>query len=93
MYLNAWEDTPYIASMGSISDAAGNSAQAAAAQLVSDAGKVTANIAGATAALGEAKTDLAKALDSSITQAESAMKFAQESLEKGDITAAVQAMS
>ncbi|SVB86665.1 uncharacterized protein METZ01_LOCUS239519, partial [marine metagenome] len=82
-----------ISNMSSISDAAGNSAQAAADQLTSDAGKVVENIAGATEALGEANSDLGKALDTSIAQAESAMEFAQESLAKGDITAAVQAMS
>ena len=78
-----------IAGMSSISAAAGNSAQAAADQLTSDAGKVVENIAGATEALGEAKSDIGKALDTSIAQAESAMAFAQESLAKGDMTAAV----
>ena len=82
-----------ISSMSGISEAAGNSAQAAADQLAEDAGKVSANIVGATEALGEAKSDIGKALDTSIAQAESAMAFAQESLAKGDITSAVQAMS
>ena len=82
-----------VSSMSSISEAAGSSAQAAADQLASDAGKVTENIKGATEALGEAKSDIGKALDTSIAQAESAMAFAQESLAKGDITSAVQAMS
>jgi len=82
-----------IGAMSNISEAAGNSAQAAADQLAEDAGKVSANIAGATEALGEAKSDIGKALDTSIAQAESAMAFAQESLAKGDITSAVQAMS
>ncbi len=82
-----------IAAMGDISDAAGSSAQAAADQLATDAGKVSENIAGATEALGEAKSDIGKALDTSIAQAQSAMEFAQDSLAKGDITSAVQAMS
>ena len=82
-----------ISAMGGISDAAGGAAQAAADQLSSDAGKVAENIAGATEALGEAKSEIGKALDSSISQAETAMKFAQESLAKGDITGAVQAMT
>ena len=82
-----------IGAMSDISEAAGNSAQAAADQLASDAGKVAANIAGASGALGEAKSDIGKALDTSIAQAETAMAFAQESLAKGDITSAVQAMS
>ena len=82
-----------VSSMAGISDAAGSSAQAAADQLAADAGKVTENIKGATDALGEAKSDIGKALDTSIAQAESAMAFAQESLAKGDITSAVQAMS
>ena len=82
-----------ISAMSGISEAAGNSAQAAADQLAADAGKVTENIKGAADALGEAKSDIGKALDTSIAQAESAMAFAQESLAKGDITSAVQAMS
>ena len=82
-----------ITSMSDISEAAGSSAQAAADQLAADASKVTENISGATVALGEAKSDIGKALDVSIAQAENAMKFATESLEKGDITSAVQAMS
>ena len=61
-----------ITSMSNISDAAGSSAQAAADQLASDADKVVANISGATDALGEAKSDIGKALDASIEQAESA---------------------
>ena len=79
--------------MSDISEAAGSSAQAAADQLAADASKVTENISGATAALGEAKSDIGKALDVSIAQAENAMAFATESLAKGDITSAVQAMS
>ena len=82
-----------ISAMGGISDAAGGAAQAAANQLSSDAGKVAENISGATEALGEAKSEIGKALDASISQAETAMKFAQESLATGDITGAVQAMT
>ena len=82
-----------VASMGAISEAAGSSAQAAADQLSTDAGKVAENIAGATEALGEAKSEVGKALDTSIAQASEAMSFAQDSLAKGDITSAVQAMS
>ena len=43
-------------------------------------------------ALGEAKTDIGAALDTSIAQAQNAMEFATKSLEEGNITAAVQAM-
>ena len=81
-----------IASMSEISEAAGSSAQAAADQLIQDTSKVAENISGATSALGEAKSDICKALDVSIAQAENAMAFATESLAKGDITSAVQAM-
>ena len=52
-----------VSSMAGISEAAGSSAQAAADQLAADAGKVTENIKGATDALGEAKSDIGKALD------------------------------
>ena len=82
-----------IATLSNISEAAGSSAKAAADQLASDASKVAENISGATATLGEAKSDIGKALDVSIAQAENAMAFATESLAKGDITSAVQAMS
>ena len=82
-----------VGAMSEISNAAGNSAKAAADQLSADAGKVAENIKGASEALGEAKSDIGKALDTSIAQAENAMAFAQESLAKGDITSAVQAMS
>ena len=93
LFLNVVAKANDIASMSDISEAAGSSAQAAADQLVSDASKVAENISGATAALGEAKSDIGKALDVSIAQAENAMAFATESLAKGDITSAVQAMS
>ena len=93
LFFNITAKANDITSMSGISEAAGSSAQAAADQLASDAGKVAANIAGATEALGEAKSDIGKALDVSIAQAESAMSFATESLAKGDITSAVQAMS
>ena len=93
LFFNITAKANDITSMSGISEAAGSSAQAAADQLASDAGKVAENIAGATEALGEAKSDIGKALDVSIAQAESAMSFATESLAKGDITSAVQAMS
>ena len=93
LFLNLAAKANDITSMSGISEAAGSSAQAAADQLASDAGKVAENIVGATEALGEAKSDIGKALDVSIAQAESAMSFATESLAKGDITSAVQAMS
>ena len=93
LFLNSFAKANDIASMSGISEAAGSSAQAAADQLAADAGKVAENISGATEALGDAKSDIGKALDTSIAQAENAMKFATESLAKGDITSAVQAMS
>nr|ABL97347.1 hypothetical protein ALOHA_HF1045G01.0014 [uncultured marine bacterium HF10_45G01] len=93
LFINIVAKANDITAMSGISEAAGSSAQAAADQLASDAGKVAENISGATAALGEAKSDIGKALDVSIAQAENAMAFATESLAKGDITSAVQAMS
>ena len=93
IFVNLTAKANDIASMSNISEAAGSSAQAAADQLASDANQVVENISGATEALGEAKSDIGKALDVSIAQAESAMEFATESLSKGDITSAVQALS
>ena len=93
LFLNLTVKANDISSMSGISEAAGSSAQAAADQLASDTSKVAENISGATEALGEAKSDIGKALDVSIAQAENAMAFATESLANGDITSAVQAMS
>ena len=88
LFVNLTAKANDIASMSNISEAAGSSAQAAADQLASDANQVVENISGATEALGEAKSDIGKALDVSIAQAENAMSFATESLAKGDITSA-----
>ena len=93
LFFNLFAKANDISSMANISEAAGSSAQAAADQLAADANKVAENIFGATEALGEAESDIGKALDVSIAQAENAMAFATESLAKGDITSAVQAMS
>ncbi len=93
LFSNQFVKSNDISSMAGISETAGNSAQAAADQLASDVGKVAENIASATAALGDAKSDINKALDTSISQVETTMSFVQESLAKGDITSAVQAMS
>ena len=43
--------------------------------------------------IGKITTKVGKALDTSIAQASEAVSFAQDSLAKGDITSAVQAMS
>ena len=93
LFFNTLANANDVAGMGAISEAAGSSAKAAADQLTADTSQVTANLAGATEALGEAKSDIGKALDTSIAQASEAMSFAQDSLAKGDITSAVQAMS
>jgi hypothetical protein len=58
LLINFFAKANDIASMSNISEAAGSSAQAAADQLASDAGKVAENISGATEALGEAKSDI-----------------------------------
>ena len=80
LFSNSVVNANDISALGGISEAAGSSAQAAADQLASDAGKVADNKAGATEALGEAKSDIGKALDTSIAQAEAAMDFAKDSL-------------
>ena len=87
LLLNFTSKANDIVSMSGISEAAGSSAQAAADQLASDASKVAENISGATKALGEAKSDIGKALDVSIAQAENAMAFATESNNEQYITA------
>ncbi len=88
--VNAADD---IAEMESISEAAGNSAESAAKQLASDAGKISDNIKNAASTLGTGKAGTAAALDTTLSQASKAIDFAKESLAKGDIAAAVQTMS
>ena len=75
LFSNQFVKSNDISSMAGISETAGNSAQAAADQLASDVGKVAENIASATAALGDAKSDINKALDTSISQVETTMSF------------------
>ena len=82
-----------VADMSGISEAAGESAAAAASQLSNDTGAITTNIANVTEALGAATTEVGAKLDVSIAQAQSAMDFAAKSIEAGNLTAAVQTMS
>ena len=79
--------------MSGISEAAGNSAAAAASQLSNDTNAISSNISGITEALGNATTEVGAKLDVSISQAQSAMDFATDSIAAGDLTAAVQTMS
>ena len=73
-----------ISAMGGISDAAGGAAQAAADQLSSDAGKVSQNIAGATEALGQAKSEFNKGLvEGDVTST------TEEDLDRGGMTESV----
>ena len=82
-----------VANMSGISEAAGESAAAAASQLSNDTGAITTNIANVTEALGAATTEVGAKLDVSISQAQAAMDFATKSIEAGNLTAAVQTMS
>ena len=82
-----------IKDMKSISVAAGNSAEKAVEQLLSDVGIITKNLDLATKELGSAKTDEGSALDTTLIEISKAMNFTNESLAKGDITAAIQTMS
>ena len=82
-----------VADMSGISEAAGESAAAAANQLSNDTGAITTNISSVTEALGAATTEVGAKLDVSIAQAQAAMDFATQSIEAGNLTAAVQTMS
>ena len=82
-----------VADMSGISEAAGESAAAAASQLSNDTGAITSNISSVTEALGAATTEVGAKLDVSIAQAQAAMDFATQSIEAGNLTAAVQTMS
>ena len=82
-----------VAEMSGISEAAGKSAAAAASQLSNDASAISTNITDVSGALGAATTEVGAKLDVSIAQAQSAMDFAKQSIEAGNLTAAVQTMS
>ena len=82
-----------VADMSGISEAAGESAVAAASQLSNDTSAITENITNVTQALGAATTEVGTKLDVSIAQAKEAMDFAAQSIEAGNLTAAVQTMS
>ena len=62
-----------VADMSGISEAAGDSAAAAASQLSNDTGAITANITSVADAIGAATTDVGAKLDVSIAQAKAAM--------------------
>ena len=82
-----------VADMSGISEAAGESAAAAASQLSNDTSAISTNIASVSEALGAATTEVGAKLDASIAQAQAAMDFASKSIEAGNLTAAVQTMS
>ena len=82
-----------VANMSGISEAAGESAAAAASQLSNDTGAITSNITSVADAIGAATTEVGAKLDVSIAQAKAAMDFATQSIEAGNLTAAVQTMS
>ena len=82
-----------ITAMEGISEAAGESAAAAASQLSNDTSAISKNISEVTQSLGTATTEIGAKLDISIAQAQQAMDFASKSIEAGNITAAVQTMS
>ena len=73
-----------VADMSGISEAAGESAAAAASQLSNDTGAITSNIASVTEALGAATSEVGAKLDVSIAQAQAAMDFATQSIEAGN---------
>ena len=64
----------YVADMSGISEAAGESAVAAASQLSNDTSAITENITNVTQALGAATTEVGTKLDVSIAQAKEAME-------------------
>ena len=83
-----------VADLSGISAAAGSSAGKAVEQLSADTAKVSTNISEAISGLGTNTTSgVAGALDATLSEASKAMEFAQQSLEAGNITAAVQTMS
>ena len=83
----------YVSNVSSISNLAESSVSAAVSQMNSDTTIVLKNLNEEIQALSSSDKITELALDTSIIEAKKVIEFAQESIEKGDLTAAVQSLN
>jgi len=83
----------YVDNISGISSLAESTVKAAVSQMNSDTTKVLENLNTEIQNLSSSNQIIEAALDVSITEAKKVIEFAQESIEKGDLTAAVQSLS
>ena len=83
----------YVDNISGISNLAESTVKAAVSQMNSDTSKVLESLNTEIQNLSSPNQTIEAALDVSITEAKKVIEFAQESIEKGDLTAAVQSLS
>ncbi len=83
----------YVNNISGISNLAENTVKAAALQMDTDTNKVLENLNNELQNLSSANDNIEIALETSISEAKKAVEFAQESIQKGDLAAAVQSLS
>ena len=83
----------YVENISGISNLAENTVKAAVSQMDTDTNKVLENLNKELQNLSSSNENIEIALETSISEAKKAVEFAQESIQKGDLTAAVQSLS
>lgn len=83
----------YVDNISGISSLAENTINAAVSQMSSDTNKVLENLNNEIQNLSSSTDNIEIALETSISEAKKAVEFAQKSIEKGDLAAAVQSLN
>ena len=83
----------YVENVSGISELANRSVKAAVSQINSDTEKVINNLNNQIEKLNDSNNDIETALDVSIEEAQKALEFVKESLNSGDMPAAVQSLN
>lgn len=83
----------YVDNISGISNLAENTVKAAVSQMDVDTNKVLENLNNEIQNLPSSKDNIEIALETSISEAKKAVEFAQESIKKGDLAAAVQSLN
>ena len=83
----------YVENVSGISELADKSVKAAVSQINSDTEKVINNLNNQIEKLNDSNNDIETALDVSIEEAQKALEFVKESLNSGDMPAAVQSLN
>ena len=83
----------YVENISGISNLAENTVKAAVSQMDTDTNKVLENLNKELQNLSSSNENIEIGLETSISEAKKAVEFAQESIQKGDLTAAVQSLS